>query len=161
MTAAKKRTRGTDSECIDLIESTEGKRISVQALHKFCERHGIARGKDRTYNLAGLLDARAGMKQRERERLTGEHATLRAKKLQVEIEILETKRDELRGRLIEIEEVRQNFIEYGGIVNEVFSTWEMQVSALTHDPALVDAAERLTFQTRQRLADAVKASAST
>ena len=125
--------RATPVQCLDVLESVEGNRISVQALDKFCGKYKVTKGKDGKYPVGKLLDARAAMKEKQASSLTGVQGALRAKKLKVEIEILEAKRDEITRRLIPRDEHLAALLAHAAIVRRHLESFPKEVGAVVRD----------------------------
>ena len=94
--------------------------------------------------ISELLDDDAKRKRRDKRNLTGEHSDRKGRKLDVEIEILELKRDEIRGELIALAESRQHCTDIAGIVRWAAEQWPAKVAVLTKDAAQVAQAEALS-----------------
>ena len=93
--------------------------------------------------MAALHNYAIKRKQRDKRNLSGEHSDRKGRKLDVEIEILELKRDEIKGELIALAESRQHCVAVAGIVRWAAEQWPAKVAVLTKDAAQVAQAEQM------------------
>jgi hypothetical protein len=91
------------------------------------------------YDVAAWLDFIS----KDRKRAVNHDGSLRDRKLIVEIEILEAKRDELRKLLIPIDDHLAEIQQFHQIGVAVLDQWISVVSSVTKDAAAVVAAENL------------------
>jgi len=91
------------------------------------------------YDVAAWLDFIS----KDRKRSVNHDGSLRDRKLIVEIEILEAKRDEIRKQLIPVEEHLAEVQQFHQIGVAVLDQWISVVSSVTKDTAAVGAAEDL------------------
>ena len=91
------------------------------------------------YDIAAVSDFIA----KDRKRAVTGDGSLRDRKLLVEIEILEAKRDEIRRRLIPVEEYQAEVQQFHQIGMDVMDQWISVVSSITKDAEAVKSAEQL------------------
>lgn len=80
---------------------------------------------------------------KDRKRAVSGDGSLRDRKLLVEIEILEAKRDEIRRRLIPVEEYQAEIQQFHQVGIEVLEQWISVVSSITKNAEAVKSAEQL------------------
>lgn len=95
--------------------------------------------KNGKYDVAAWADFVAN----DRKRSVSSDGSLRDKKLQVEIEILELKRDEIRKQLIPFSEHAAEIQSFHDVAVVVMDQWISVVSSVTKDKESVAAAEKL------------------
>jgi len=106
--------------------------------------------------LAALYDYQAERKKRDKRNVSGEHADLKRRKLEVEIDILEAKRDELRRDLIPLREHVETMQWLSAIVTGALDEFCQYTTATYHDAKMTGEAERIRDKVRKRLHDEVK-----
>lgn len=147
---------GTVYELIDAIEKDEGKRISEQAIRSFIHKTGIKAVRKGKYNILEFLLARKEAIAQLQNKSLAESATTisesKLKKTLVEIEILETRRDEMRNELLGREYVCEMMQKISTIYSSTLEQFISFVSAEYHDLRAVETAERLANKTRTLLA---------
>ena len=159
MSQRKSRKRAT----VDDLAASWG--ISSPAVEKYLKHPDAPRrGQDGKWSLVDALEYRKRRMEERRGNKPPAPDTVegaRYRKLDLECQRLALELDKARGEVVSIAEVTTTLAEYAGLVNDCFHQFELRVAAMTHDAGLVDAAEKLTHDMRNFLADAVKASAST
>ena len=143
----------------ELVADVEGreKPLSEQAARQSLARHGVRPGKDHKVDLAAAFDARAKGKREDRAALnvSDEHSQLKAKKLGVEVEILELKRDIARGEYMPLSEHRLAMAELcAGIVSAV-ENFRRRKDARDRDPAKKKTLDEAIAEVRNALAASV------
>ena len=139
--------------------------ITPAAVEKYLKHpEAPRRGQDGKWSLVDALEFRKARMESRRGNRPPRLDTVegaRYRKLDLECQRLALELDKARGEVVSIAEVTTTLSEYAGLVNDCFHQFELRVAAMTHDAGLVDAAEKLTYDMRNFLADKVKASAST
>ena len=138
--------------------------ITPAGATKFLQRPDAPpRGADGAWSLVDALEFRKTRLEQKRggkPPAPGTVAAARFQKITLECHRLQLAIDKEKGELVSIAEVTSTLAEYALHVNQVFDSWTMRCSALTKDPVLVDAAEKLSDEMRQTLADAILASST-
>lgn len=147
---ASSKQRMRVGEIVSLLREL-GKPISRIAVHKHIKTAGLAAAADHTYDTASVLEAIRENQTRD-NRLQAHHG-LKAKKCMLECQILETKRDQLRGLLIPYDEHITELREIAAMVNSGLEEWVSYVSAIMRNKRLVGEAERIRDRTRSRLVE--------
>jgi hypothetical protein len=106
---------------------------------RFIPREGFPAKTKQGYDIAAVSDFIA----KDRKRAVTGDGSLRDRKLLVEIEILEAKRDEIRRRLIPVEEYQAEVQQFHQIGMDVMDQWISVVSSITKDAETVKSAEQL------------------
>ena len=101
--------------------------------------------------MAALFDYQVKRKARDKRNISGEHADLKRRKLQVEIEILESKRDEIRRDLIPMQEHVDTLRRHAGIVAGGLDEFLAFTTATFHDARMTAEAERIRDKVRAKL----------
>jgi len=153
---AKKKTASV-RELIDIVGELEGNRISENAIRAFILRAGMkCCGKKGRYRITDFIEARKKQKEEQvaggvggqntgRNTVASTMSKAKLKKLSVEIQMLETKRDQLRGELLLRDDVLREYLRHVSIVKSVFSQFQSEVAALTRNKKLLsDEIERLS-----------------
>lgn len=121
-------------EVADILDMTR-----EQITRRYASRPGFPKKTARGYDVAAVGDFVA----KDRKRHVSGDGSLRDKKLMVEIEILEAKRDEIRRTLIPLDEHMAELQQFHQIGVSVMDQWISVVSSVTKDAAAVHAAENL------------------
>jgi hypothetical protein len=142
-----------------LVADVEGreKPLSEQAARQSLARHGVHPGKDHKVDLAAAFDARAKGKREDLSALdkNDETSRLKARKLGVEVEILELKRDIARGEYVSKSEHRLAMAELcTGIVSAV-ENFRRRKDARDRDPKKKKILDETIAEVRNALADSV------
>jgi len=106
---------------------------------RFVPREGFPEKTKQGYDIAAVSDFIA----KDRKRAVTGDGSLRDRKLLVEIEILEAKRDEIRRRLIPVEEYQAEIQQFHQMGIEVMDQWISVVSSITKNAETVKSAEQL------------------
>lgn len=106
---------------------------------RFAPRDGFPKKTEKGYDIAAVMDFIS----KDRKRAVTGDGSLRDRKLLVEIEILESKRDEIRRQLIPVEEHQAEIQQFHQIGVDVMDQWISVVSSITKDAAAVKSAEEL------------------
>jgi hypothetical protein len=106
---------------------------------RFAPRPGFPKKTAKGYDVAAVYDFMA----KDRKRSVAGDGSLKDRKLIVEIEILEAKRDEIRRTLIPVDEHLAEMQQFHQIGVAVLDQWISVVSSVTKDAAAVSAAENL------------------
>ena len=98
--------RMTAIEFAAFLKTDTGEQVTRQAVDKMALRHGITKGRDGKYDAAALLLARKAGKELDKSRHPSMPGTTadayrkkKLEKLSVEVAILQTRLDEIRGEL--------------------------------------------------------------
>lgn len=135
--------------------------IARQTLQKWKKVEGFPEPTKRGYNVLKCLNFILEKKaERQRQRNgEGEEYDLRARKLDLECQVLEARRDRYRGQFLTIEEFREEMSEYARIVNAVFDQWIQDVGAMTRNARLMRRAKGLRDRARKRLVEGIRRAA--
>jgi len=106
---------------------------------RYSGKEGFPEKTKQGYDIAAVSDFIA----KDRKRAVTGDGSLRDRKLLVEIEILEAKRDEIRRRLIPVEEYQAEIQQFHQIGIEVMDQWISVVSSITKNAETVKSAEQL------------------
>lgn len=128
--------------------------ISRQNLYKWMSREGFPAETRRGWDV-GAVQAWIGA---ERERLIGTDApaALRVRKLVLACKLDEAKLAHLHGSVIPVDTVRQMFVEYADMVNQVLELFVSETAAMVKKPELLEVARTLRDRARHRLAGKLK-----
>ena len=103
--------------------------------------------------LAALHNYAIARKQRDKRNLSGEHSDRKGRKLDVEIEILELKRDEIRREVIPMTEHLAAVTELCGVLRWGAEQLPAMVATETKDARLTEISERVRDRMLARLRD--------
>jgi hypothetical protein len=106
---------------------------------RYSTKEGFPKKTKQGYDIAAASDFIA----KDRKRHVVGDGSLRDKKLIVEIEILEAKRDEIRRTLIPVDEHLAELQQFHQIGVAVMDQWISVVSSITKDSKAVEGAENL------------------
>lgn len=106
---------------------------------RYSGKEGFPQKTKQGYDIAATYDFIA----KDRKRHVAGDGSLRDKKLIVEIEILEAKRDEIRRTLIPVDEHLAELQQFHQIGVAVLDQWISVVSSITKDAKAVEGAENL------------------
>lgn len=106
--------------------------------------------------MAALHNYAIKRKQRDKRNLTGEHADRKGRKLDVEIEILELKRDEIRRDVIPMTEHLQAVTDLAGVLRWGAEQLPAMAATETKDARLTELAEKLRDRMLARVRDRVE-----
>jgi hypothetical protein len=127
--------------------------ITRQRMYDWLKRDGCPGRTGRGWNVGKVMDFIINSrKTRERG-----GAPAKDRKLELECEVLEMKRDRLRGTAVPVREVRDMFAEYATVVNGVFDEWMEWVEATTRDTKILAKARTCSDRARRAMASKLQA----
>jgi hypothetical protein len=151
--------RVTIKELGNQLAAIEGrdKPIAPKNIRKSLSAHGVRVGKDHKVDLAAAMDARAQGKEEDRSAIVGTSMTgkLKDKKLFTEIEILELKRDTIRGEYIAKAEHRMAMAELCEGIVSVIENYRRRKDARDRDPKRKKILDECIAEVRNALAESV------
>lgn len=130
--------------------------LSEMATRRWCNRKGFPKKTKKGYNVERCQKFIRDEKAKKLEGFTGPSGGLRRRKLEIEVETLDVKLQQLKGKVRTIDEIRNMFAEYAGRVDAVYTRWLDQLTAVTRDPKLLKDAKKLCNRVRQQLADEIR-----
>jgi hypothetical protein len=101
--------------------------------------------------MAALYDYQAKRKTRDKRNTTGEQGDLKRRKLEVEIDILVAKRDEIRGELLPLQEHVEDMQWLASIVTSALDEFVQFTTAGFRDAKATAEAERIRDKVRARI----------
>jgi hypothetical protein len=147
---SQKRTKSTRMKigdiCAALGRTENGIRRQMQAA-------GITADANHTYDFADVKRAMEAAAARDKRADGGLHADRKGRKLDVEIEILELKRDEIRRELVPVSEMLGQISEVAGILRWGAEQFPALMGVETKDPAAVAVAEKVRDRIVARLTE--------